>query len=345
MPTRNSKVKRAELKQLHDFKTLTWKGAPLDGLKEYLVENIDLISTHPEEETTIVQHLLSRRLEVAGDELLITNGGSSAYYIVAKAYPGARSLILTPTTTEVKHALTWAEHEIVEAGDVKDLSKLDLSEIDIVWLQNPNSPDGRVYPRRKILSLLKEHPDKKVVVDLSMASYLIEPSIKASDISKYPNLIILSTFAYSYDLLGLRIGYLVAEAEELKRFETYALPFSVGTMALSAVHFVLIHPAVFTIPLRKWLRESQELADLLARIEGLEIQMGGAPFFTVNLPENNAEELATYLLEHHRVLVGTAKDDIDLKPNQIRVCPHAKYDTNELLVNGITDFYTPKITN
>ncbi len=340
MPTRNNREKRAELRQLHDFRSLTWKGAPLDGLKEYLVENVDLISTYPEEETEVVQHLLSRRLEVKSDELLITNGTLSAYYIVAKAYAGARSLILSPTTNEVRQALTWAEHKVVECRDAKDPAKVDLSEVDIVWLQNPNSPDGRSYPRRKILSLLKENPDKKFVIDLSMTNYLIEPGIKAGDVSKYPNLIALSSFSYSYNLPGLRIGYLVAEAGELKRFGSYALPYSVSTLALSAIHFVLIHPAVFTIPLRKWLRESQDLADLLSRVEGVEARPSSAPFFTVDLPDDRAKELAEYLLEKHSILVGVAEDNIDLAPNQIRVCPQAKYDTNELLVRGVTEFYS-----
>ena len=345
MPTRNNREKHSVPKQLHDFKTLTWKGAPLDGLKEYLTENIDLISTHPQEETSVVQNLLSRRMEVKNDELLLTNGALSAYYIIAKAYHGARSLIFRPTTNEVREALCWAEHEVVEGADGKDLSKVDLTDIDIVWLQTPNSPDGRSLPRRKILALLKAHPDKKFVVDLSMANYLIEPGIKASDVEKYPNLIVLSSFSYSYNLLGLRIGYLVAEATKVAQFATYALPYSVGTMALSAIHYVLVHPAVFTIPLRKWLRESQDLADLLGRIEGVEVKPSNAPFFTVNLPGDDARELTEFLLKKHNILVGTADDNIDLAANQIRVCPQAKYDTNELLVTGITEFYSPQSTN
>lgn len=61
-----------------DFSTLKWQGARLDPIKEHLVNQIDLISKAPGDSSARIARLLSRRLEIDEDELLITDGGDGA---------------------------------------------------------------------------------------------------------------------------------------------------------------------------------------------------------------------------------------------------------------------------
>lgn len=329
-------------KPLYDFATLTWKGAPLDGLKEHLMNNISLISSYPEREGEVVARLLSRRLDVDSEEILLTHGASAAYRLLARAFSGSRSMVFPPMHKEVHRYLEEATHTVIPVSDVKDITKLSLEGVEVVWLQLPNSPDGRVHPRRKLLSLFREHPEIIFIVDIAMASYLIEDTIKANDLNKYSNLILLSSFSSAYNIPGLRLGYVVAKREILSKLLPYYTQRSISTLALSAAHFILVHPAVFTVPVRKWLRESVELAALLSKIEGVTPLPSSAPFFIVEFNEECAEELATFLLEKHNILVRVASNGTDLKPNQIRVTPHAKYDTNILLVEAISNFFEQK---
>ncbi|MBR8702912.1 Threonine-phosphate decarboxylase [Porphyromonas levii] len=327
-------------REVYDFGSISWKGADLTGLKEHLLTNIDLIEEYPEREAESIGRLLSRRLEVKEDQVIVTDGATGALHLIASVSRGATSLILPPTNQEFRHALSRAGHTIKEERGVKDLSKLDLEGIDYLWICNPNTPDGRLFSRRSILTLLREHPEVTVVVDLSMANYVVEDNIKASDIKKYPNLIVVGSFSRAFNVPGLRVGYAVAVAERISAFHENYTPRCVSTLALEATRFILLHPAQFTIPVRKWLRDSMELGEKLEQKCDVEVVYGATPFFIVRMNRGNAEELATFLWDEYSIKVGVKSSDLDLEPNEVRICGFVSARPNELLVEAMTEYFS-----
>lgn len=328
------------VQQVYDFGTISWKDADLTGLKEHLIDNIHLIEKYPEREAETIVRLLSRRLEVKEDQLIVTDGATGALYLVASINRGVTSLILPPTNQEFRHALKRADHVIREEYDIKDLSKLDLTGIDYLWLSNPNTPDGRLFSRRSLLTLLREHPEVTVVVDLSMATYIVEDNIKASDLKKYPNLIIVGSFSRAYNIPGLRVGYVVSDVERMDALRRNSIPRCVGSLALEATRFILLHPAQFTIPIRKWLRNSMEMAEKLDRLYGVEVVYGATPYFIIRLSVGSVEELTDFLWSKYNIKVGTKADDLDLADNEVRLCGFVTAKPNELLVEAMTDYFS-----
>lgn len=331
----NKRSEQVQEPVLYDFSTLQWTGASLGHLQEHLTNNIGLISHHPEREAETLSRLLSRRLEVKESQIVITEGATGALHLVAASHRGANSLLLTPAYMEIRHALDRSEHQVTEARDVKDLSKLEVTGYDFVWLSTPASPDGRTYSRRSLLALVRENPEVVFVVDITMAPYLLEDTLKPNDVRKYKNLVMISSFSKSYNLAGLRVGYLAASSELCDSFRKNIIPRSVSSLALEAARFVLLHPATFTIPIRKWHRESKELQQELEKIDGVEVISSSVPYFVLVLRDHDADEVAQYLLENHKILVATAKMDVDLLPNEIRICALPKFELNHKLTKGI----------
>lgn len=317
-----------------DFSTLKWQGARLDPIKEHLVNQIDLISKAPGDSSARIARLLSRRLEIDEDELLITDGGDGAVRLIADAHRGARSLILPPTGMEFRQALHHAGHEVTEAPEGTQLSDLVTDGIDFVWLSVPNNPDGKVYRHRDLLSLLKKHPDTTIIVDLSMRKYVLEETLKESDIQKYPNLVVLSSFSRAYNLAGLCVGYICARPDFINGLREDYVPTGISSLALEAVHYVLVHPASFTIPIRKWLRDARLLAKEIDKIEGFESKLSDAPFFLVEC-SSPAQQVAEYLLKEHHILVGTAAKGIDIHGNELRISPLPHQAENDALIEGL----------
>lgn len=322
----------------YDFASIAWKGTDLSGLKEHLLKNLDLIEEYPERDAGTIVRMLSRRLEVKENEVIVTDGATGAIHLIAGTAEGATSMILPPTNQEFRHALDRAKHTIIEEKKVKDLSKLNLEGVDYLWLSNPNSPDGRLFSRRSLITLLREHPQVKVIIDLSMSSYVVEDNIKASDIYKYPNLIVIGSFSKAYNVAGLRVGYVVANSERIVSYRQNYTPRCVGTVALEAARYILLHPAQFTIPIRKWLRDSMELADALEHLYGIEIQYGATPFFILKLQVGTASELASFLWDKYHIKIGTSADDIDLKADEVRICGFTTAKPNELLIAAIKEY-------
>lgn len=329
-----------EPKVKYDFSTSQWLGADLEKLQQHLVENIHLIAEYPEREAETLTRLLSRRLEVPEQALIVTDGATGAYHLVANEKRGAKSVILPPTNSEIGHALERAGHEVIRQEEVTELSKLPLEDVDYLWLSNPNSPDGRFFSRRALLTLLREHPTVTVVVDLSMSSFVLEDNIKASDIKKYPNLVTISSFSKAYNLAGLRVGYVVAKQERIVAFHNNYTPRCVGSLGLEAARYVLLHPAQFTIPIRKWLSEADELARQLGKLEMVMAHPSHTPFFILELEGVQGSELAHFLLEKHKLKVGTSEQDLQLKPNQIRITALPSYEANSRLFDAIESFFT-----
>lgn len=326
----------------YNFGNTQWQGGDLEKLKAHLVDHMDLISHYPEREAETLVRLLSRRLEVGENEVMVTDGATGALHLIAGLTPSAVSLVLPPTNKEFYHALTRAKHTVRIQEDVKELSKLELDGVEMLWLSNPNNPDGRFFSRRSLLSLLREHPDLIVIVDLSLANFVVEDNIKASDIKKYPNLIVVSSFSKQYNIPGLRVGYMVANEERIKRFHQNYTPRCVGTLGIEACRYILLHPAQFTIPIRKWLRDSLDLADELNKLDGVTILYGAPPFFILQLEVGTADELSKFLLSKYSIKVGIASDDIDLKDNEIRICGFSNARANELIIEAISEYLIGK---
>ena len=322
----------------YDFSQLQWLGGDLDKLKEHLIEHLDLITTYPEREAETLVRLISRRLEVHENEVIVTDGATGALHLIAMQSPNAVSLLLPPTNREFTHALERAGHTIRIQEGIKDLAKLELEGVDMVWLSNPNTPDGRFFSRRSLLTLLRDHPEVTVVLDLSLAGFVVEDNIKAIDIKKYPNLIVVSSFSRLYNIPGLRVGYMVATTDRITAFHRNYTPRCVGALALEASRYILLHPAQFTIPIRKWLRDSLDLADQLDKLEGVNVQYGTTPFFILSFEESNAKDVASYLLFEHQLKVGTAEDDLELAPNEIRITGLPNARANECLYDALVAY-------
>lgn len=327
-------------REVYDFGSISWKGADLSGLKEHLLNHIDLIQEYPEREAESIARLLSRRLEVNGEQLIVTDGATGALHLVASVSRGATSLILPPTNQEFRYALSRSGHLVKEQMGVKDLAKLELEGVDYLWLSNPNTPDGRLFSRRSILTLLREHPEVTVVVDLSMASYVVEDNIKATDVKKYSNLIVVGSFSRAYNVPGLRIGYAIASPERIVAFHENYTPRCVGTLGLEATRFILLHPAQFTIPVRKWLRNSMELGEKLEQKCDVEVIYGTTPFFIVRLNSGSVSELSKYLWDNYSIKVGTKESDLDLQDNEMRICGFITARPNELFIEAMEDYFS-----
>ncbi len=321
--------------QYIDFSTVLWHGAELDKLKAHLTDHIDIISHYPERSAETICRLLSRRIEVKEDELLVTNGSMGAIHLVAQCFAGGKSLILSPTHTEIKFALECAGHKITVADGRNDISKLPFEGIEYCWLCTPNNPNGHLPSRSSLLATIKEHPEVTFIVDISMAAYATEETLKPSDIKGHKNLILTSSFSKAYSLPGLRVGYLVAKKDIIKKLKPKYTPRSVGSLAMEAIRFILIHPAQFTLPVRKWHRSATELISRLNAIDGIEVIPSAIPIFVARLRDGNAKDLHDYLIREAKIKIAIAEDDLDLAPNEFRINA-LDNESNKALTEAIT---------
>ena len=320
-----------------NFSSNVWHGAKLDKLKEHLIEHFDQLTRYPEPDAATLRRLLARRCEIDEDCIVVTNGSVTAFYLLAQAWQGAKSMIAIPSFSEYEDACRLHGHELSFFPTSEDLSELSLEGQDFCWLCNPNNPDGKLIHRTELLRLISAHPRTTFIVDQAYVAFTTEDMLKPADVKAHPNLVLVQSISKAYNIPGLRIGYLVAAPSIAERIRAYIIPWSVNAIAIEASKYILIHPAQFTLPIRKWQRETAELIYQLRKLDGLEVLPTATTFFLVRLKKGNAADLKRYLLEEHGILIRDASNFRGLDETYIRLSTQ-RPEENQVLIDAMRDW-------
>lgn len=322
-----------------NFSSNVWHGANLDKLKEHLNEQFSKLTRYPEPDAASLKRLLARRYEIKEENVVVTNGSITAFYLIAQAWKGAKSTIAVPSFAEYEDACRLHEHELTFFSTSDDLSELSLEGQDFCWICNPNNPDGKLLHRTEILRLLAANRNTKFIIDQAYVAFTTEDMLKPSDVKNNPNLILIQSISKAYNIPGLRIGYLVASPEITAIVNKYIIPWSVNAIALEASKYILIHPAQFTLPIRKWQRETAELIYQLNKFDNLEVIPTSTTFFLVRLKKGTAAELKKYLWDNYGILIRDASNFRGLDETYIRLSTQTTAE-NQVLIDAIREWFT-----
>lgn len=320
-----------------NFSSNVWHGANLDKLKEHLGEQFDRLTRYPEPDAASLKRLLARRYEVREENIVVTNGSVTAFYLIAQAWADARSSVAVPSFAEYEDACRLHGHELTFFPSSCDLSEVALEGQDFCWICNPNNPDGRLRHRTELLRTVASNRSTMFVIDQAYAAFTTEDMLKPSDVERNPNLILVHSISKAYNIPGLRIGYMIASPETAAKVNRYVIPWSVNAVAIEASKYILIHPAQFTLPIRKWQRETAELIYLLSKIEDLEVVPTSTTFFLVRLKRGTAAELKKYLLDTHGILIRDASNFRSLDETYFRLSTQEAAE-NQMLVEAIREW-------
>ncbi len=317
-----------------NFSSNVWHGANLEKLKEHLNSQFDKLTRYPEPDAATLKRLLARRFEIGEENIVVTNGSITAFYLLAQAKKGAKSTIAVPSFSEYEDACRLHEHEITYFSTSDDLSELTLEGQDFCWICNPNNPDGKLLHRSELLPLIAANRQTTFIIDQAYVAFTTEELLKPSDVKNNPNLVIVQSISKAYNIPGLRIGYLIASTERTQEINKYLIPWSVNAIAIEASKYILIHPAQFTLPIRKWQRETAELIYQLNKLDIVEVMPTSTTFFLVRLKKGTAASLKSYLLDNYGILIRDASNFRGLDETFFRLSTQ-RSEENELLIEGI----------
>ena len=320
-----------------NFSSNVWHGANLEKLKEHLNTQFDKLSRYPEPDAATLKRLLARRHEVSEENVVMTNGSVSAFYLLAQAWRGASSLIAVPSFSEYEDACRLHEHTISFYSTGDDLQEVSFEGYDFCWMCNPNNPDGRMIHRSELLALIAANRKTMFIIDQAYVAFTTEELLKPSDVKHNPILIIIQSISKAYNIPGLRVGYIIASQEITERVNKYLIPWSINVFAIEASKYILIHPAQFTLPVRKWQRETAEFIYQLNKLDGIEVLPTATTFFLVRLKTGVAADLKEWLLANYGILIRDASNFRGLDETYFRVSTQTG-DENMQLVEALHEW-------
>jgi len=306
---------------------------PLDaGLQTYLQEHIAMVTHYPEVDARTVQAAAAGAYGVMTDEVLVTNGATEAIYLIAQAFFGDSATIFTPTFAEYEDACRQFGLQ-VRLQSWETVKEDDLFSTDLVFLCNPNNPTGLMLPPDRLKKLLEANPQSLFVIDESYIEFTLAATSILYSLAGHSNVLVLRSLTKSCRIPGLRIGFVIGQAERIAHLRRLKMPWSVNQLALEAASYIFCHARELDLSslldaTAGWQRELQ--VTIRWRVHPTDTH-----YFLMETPTTfTAAELKLYLVNNHGLLIRDAANFRGLTPHHFRVACQSSTE-NQLLTEAL----------
>lgn len=314
-----------------NFSSNIYAGFSHEGLFAHLQASMPLITSYPEPSSLSLERHIAQLYGLEEPNVMVTNGATEAIYLLAQAWQGCQSSILTPTFSEYADACRMHGHEVTL---IPHLSSLPFHPSPLTphlaWLCVPNNPTGHVVPKQELLHSISAHPDTLYVIDASYAAYTQQPVLSPAEAVAHANVLMLCSMTKDYGVPGLRLGYLVGSDRLLGKVRTLRMPWSVNALAIQAGHYLLSHQAHYRIPLAMLLAERQRVEHHLQAM-GITTQPSHSHMLLCRLPHGQAIQLKQYLAHEHGILIRDASNFESLTAQHFRIAVQTEAQNTQLL--------------
>ncbi len=140
----------------------------------------------------------------------------------------------------------------------------------VVVIVNPNSPAGTFMSRAQVQELIAATPRKTmIVIDETYIEYVGTYESCETLVEQYPNLCILKSMSKIYALSGLRVGYLIANANITKMLVSRIPPWSMSLPGQMAAIAAFSNWKYYAKKIEKTHKLEKLLCRELAKLSGL----------------------------------------------------------------------------
>jgi histidinol-phosphate aminotransferase len=223
---------------------------PLEAVLE-AVNGVSGFNRYPDARATAVREALGAHYGLPAEQVLIGAGSVSLLYQAAQAAAGAGDEILYPWRSFEAYPgiVTVAGATSVQVPlkadasiDLDGLADAITERTRMVVVCTPNNPTGPAVRQDDFERFMERVPSNLLVIaDEAYIEFVTDPAVLNATrlLRDYPNLVVARTFSKAYGLAGLRVGYMLGNAQVLQAFATTAIPFTISEQAQAATLAVM----------------------------------------------------------------------------------------------------------
>ncbi len=317
-----------------DFSTNVWYGGEPAGLKDYLFSQWDRINRYPDALAGQLAEQIAGHHRISADRMLVNSGTTETIYLIAQAFAGSCTTIVTPAFAEYEDACRMHGHQL-DFLDWATLSELPLLSTQLVFICNPNNPTGAAF--HELANWIARNPQTLFVVDEAFIEFTNQLNTALPLLDQHNNLLVMRSLTKAYAIPGLRLGYVIGAPSLVTRLIACKQPWTVNTMALAAGQFIFDHYDHSQLPLSQLLADKRQFVAALSGIATIPVYDSTTHFFLAETRVGTAASLKAYLLDKHGLLIRDASNFRGLQPGHFRLCTLAP-DKNALLIDALTEW-------
>jgi threonine-phosphate decarboxylase len=278
-----------------NFSSNVWYNADNTELYRHLSAILPDTRRYPEMEAESFREVLAGMLSLNTSCISIGNGSIDIIYRIAQAFRGKKSIIVSPSFSEYSNACSVNDHNVLLCYRENLLIEIDKFQPDLVWICNPNNPDGYCCDRKELQALFYTYPQVTFILDQSFVEFTLQETPAADSVLEFKNLIIIYSLTKRYTIPGLRVGYVVASECTITKLDKFKIPWSVNTLAIEAGKYMLNRQDT-SFDLSSWLAETIRFQREINRIGIFKTLPSHTPFFLVEILTGRTADLKDYLL-------------------------------------------------
>lgn len=217
-------------------------------VKAAVRKTLKLLPCYPDPNCTVLRRHISIRSGVPDKNIMCGNGSTELIYLIARAIKpaikSAKALIAVPAFSEYERALSLNGVKDITLFPIEEKDNFQLNieafigqmtDADIAFVSNPNTPTGHVLTTDAVLSIVRhaEQSNCYVVIDEAFLDFVPQETVGA-EVCNNPRLLVLRSLTKFYALSGLRLGALFFHDELSAALAANKEPWSVNTLAQRA---------------------------------------------------------------------------------------------------------------
>ena len=204
-------------------------------------KSISRVNRYPDGNCHYLKERLAQRLKVHPSNLIIGNGSDEIIILAVRAFlnEGEEAIIADKTFLVYKLAIIAQNGRVVSVPmkdfryDLKEMKKAITKRTKLVFIANPDNPNGTYVTKKEVEAFLKGLPED-LILFFDEAYYEFVRERDYPDMMRYlknRNLIIARTFSKVYGLSGLRVGYGISHPDMINYMNRVREPFNVNSLA------------------------------------------------------------------------------------------------------------------
>ncbi|MDA4114834.1 MAG: histidinol-phosphate aminotransferase family protein, partial [Thaumarchaeota archaeon] len=233
--------------------------------------------------------------------------------IITKVFlePGDEVIIPTPTYSMYRISSSIMGAGVMNVPRRRDFS-LDVEKIlasvnpktRVIFLCNPNNPTGEYTPIADV-ERLAEQSGVAVAIDEAYFEFCQKSAIDLSD--RLENVIVCRTLSKAFSMAGVRIGYLVAKEETVRKLNVVRPPNSLSVISLFLAQSALAHRDEMERNVNSTVEERGRLLRRLREIRGIEVYPSETNFVLFRVLNGGADTVHGKLMRLGLVLRNLSK--------------------------------------
>ena len=196
----------------------------------------------------------------------------------------------------------------------------------IIWLCSPNNPTGNCLKRDEIIKVIEQF-EGIVIVDEAYSDFASQPTLR-TELSKYPNLIVLNTMSKAWGCAAIRLGMAFASKEIIGLFNKVKYPYNVNQLTQQQALEALKDPYELDNWVKVLLQERGRVMEAFTMLPICEkVFPTEANFFLAKMTD--ATKIYNYLVD--RGIIVRNRHRVQLCMNCLRITIGTKTENSELI--------------